>query len=86
MEFNSDLAPCDFWAFPTMKRELWGKKFQCSMVCSTFSRSGWSTVRRALLVKEGTLRKRLSMHLHKVLTQSNRLSPWTLKMALITNI
>jgi hypothetical protein len=21
-EFNSDLAPCDFWAFPTMKMEL----------------------------------------------------------------
>jgi hypothetical protein len=21
-EFNSDLAPCDFWAFPTMEREL----------------------------------------------------------------
>jgi hypothetical protein len=20
-EFNSDLAPCDFWAFPTMKME-----------------------------------------------------------------
>jgi hypothetical protein len=27
-EFNSDLAPCDFWAFTTMKRELLGKKFQ----------------------------------------------------------
>jgi hypothetical protein len=27
-EFNSDLAPCDFWAFPTMKRELRGKKFE----------------------------------------------------------
>jgi hypothetical protein len=26
--FNSDLAPCDFWAFPTMKRELRGKKFR----------------------------------------------------------
>jgi hypothetical protein len=26
-EFNSDLAPCDFWDFPTMKRELRGKKF-----------------------------------------------------------
>jgi hypothetical protein len=26
-EFNSDLTPCDFWAFPTMKRELLGKKF-----------------------------------------------------------
>jgi hypothetical protein len=28
IEFNSDLAPCDFCAFPTMKRELWGEKFQ----------------------------------------------------------
>jgi hypothetical protein len=27
-EFNSDLAQCDFWAFPTMKRELQGKKFR----------------------------------------------------------
>jgi hypothetical protein len=25
--FNSDLAPCDFWAFQIMKSELWGKKF-----------------------------------------------------------
>jgi hypothetical protein len=27
-EFNSDLAPCDFWAFQTMKREIRGKKFR----------------------------------------------------------
>jgi hypothetical protein len=27
-EFNSDLAPCDFWAFPTMKREFRGKIFR----------------------------------------------------------
>jgi hypothetical protein len=28
-EFNSDLAPCDFWTFSTMKRELrGGKKFR----------------------------------------------------------
>jgi hypothetical protein len=27
-EFNSDLAPCDFWAFQTMKREFRGKKFR----------------------------------------------------------
>jgi hypothetical protein len=27
-EFNSDLAACDFWAFPTMKWELRGKKFR----------------------------------------------------------
>jgi hypothetical protein len=27
-KFISDLAPCDIWAFSTMKRELRGKKFQ----------------------------------------------------------
>jgi hypothetical protein len=27
-EFNSDLAPCDFWDLPTMKRKLRGKKFR----------------------------------------------------------
>jgi hypothetical protein len=27
-EFSSNLSPCDFWTFPTMKRELQGKKFQ----------------------------------------------------------
>jgi hypothetical protein len=26
-EFNSDLTPCNFWAFLTKKRELQGKKF-----------------------------------------------------------
>jgi hypothetical protein len=25
--YSADLAPCDFWAFPTMKTELRGKKF-----------------------------------------------------------
>jgi hypothetical protein len=27
-KFNSDFAPCDFYAFPTMKMELRGKEFQ----------------------------------------------------------
>jgi hypothetical protein len=27
-DFNSHLIPCDFWAFPTMKMELQGKKSQ----------------------------------------------------------
>jgi hypothetical protein len=26
--YSPDLAPCDFWDFPTMKRELRGKKFR----------------------------------------------------------
>jgi len=41
-----------------------------SMVCSTFLRSGWSIVRSALLAKWDTLKKRPSLHLRKVLTQS----------------
>jgi hypothetical protein len=39
-----------------------------SMVCSMFSKSGQSFVRNALLTKGGTSKKRLSSHLHKVLT------------------
>jgi hypothetical protein len=27
-EFNPGIGPCDFWAFPTMKRELGGRKFR----------------------------------------------------------
>jgi hypothetical protein len=27
-EFNPDLTPCDYWAFPSMKRELQGNKFR----------------------------------------------------------
>jgi hypothetical protein len=26
--YNSNLAPCDFWAFPTMKRELRGRNLE----------------------------------------------------------
>jgi hypothetical protein len=26
--YRPDLAPCDFWAFPTIKRELRDKKFR----------------------------------------------------------
>jgi hypothetical protein len=30
--WSPDLAPCDFCAFPTMKRELRGKKTACSTI------------------------------------------------------
>jgi hypothetical protein len=53
------------------------------MVCSTFSRSGWSVVRGALFTKGGTSKKRPSPHLHKVPTRSNKVSPRTLQTALV---
>jgi hypothetical protein len=56
---------------------------QWSTVCSTFSRSGWSVVRSASLVKGVTSKKRPSPHLHKVPTRSNKLSPRTLQTALV---
>jgi hypothetical protein len=54
-----------------------------STVCSTFSRSGWSVVRSTSLAKGGTSKKRPSLHLHKVPTQSNKVSPWTFQTALV---
>jgi hypothetical protein len=52
-------------------------------VCSMFSRSGWSVVRRASLSRRGTSKKRPSPHLHKVPTRSNKGRPRTLQTALI---
>jgi hypothetical protein len=48
-----------------------------------FSRSGWSVIRSASLAKGGTSKKRPSPHLHQVPTRSNKLSPRTLKTALV---
>jgi hypothetical protein len=86
-----NLAAHNFWAFPTMKRELQGKKITCSTillklvaVCSTFLRSGRGVVRSALLANGGnSKKKRLSLHLQKVLTQSNKVSPRTFQTALV---
>jgi hypothetical protein len=36
-----------------------------------------------LLAKGGSLKKRPSTHLHKAPTQSNKVRPWTLQMALV---
>jgi hypothetical protein len=54
-----------------------------STVCSTFSRSGWSVVRSASLVKGGTWKKRPSPHLHKVPIRSNKVSPRTFETVLV---
>jgi hypothetical protein len=46
-------------------------------------RSGQSIVKNALFAKGGTLKKRLSPHLHILLTWSNKVSPQTLPTALV---
>jgi hypothetical protein len=54
-----------------------------STVCSTFSRRGWSVVRSASLVKEGTSKRRPSPHLHKVPTRSNKVSTRNFQTTLV---
>jgi hypothetical protein len=53
-----------------------------STVCSTFSISGWSVARSASLPKGGTSKKIPSLHLHKVPTRSNNVSPRTFQTTL----
>jgi hypothetical protein len=48
-----------------------------------FSRSGWSVVRSASLAKGSTSKNRMSQHLHKVPTRSNKVSPRTLQMVVV---
>jgi hypothetical protein len=39
-----DIAPCGFWAFPTMKRELRGKKTSCSNILLKLAANGLKQV------------------------------------------
>jgi hypothetical protein len=50
---------------------------------TVFSRSGWSVIRSASLAKGGISKKRPSLHLHKVPTRNNKVSPRTLQTALV---
>jgi hypothetical protein len=54
-----------------------------SKVCNAFSRSGWRVVRRASLSKGGHSKRRQSPHLHRVPSQSNKVSPLTFHTALV---
>jgi hypothetical protein len=77
--YSPDLISCDFWAFPTIIRELQGKKFRGEQ----WSAAHFQEVGEVLLAKGGTLKKRPSLHFDKVLTRSNKVSPQTLQTALI---
>jgi hypothetical protein len=82
--FQFRSRPMQFLGFSNHEKEAPRQEIsKWSTVCSTFSRSGWSVVRRARLAKGGTSKKRPSPHLHKVPNQSNKVSPRTLETALV---
>jgi hypothetical protein len=66
------LAQCKFWAFPAMKRELQGKKFRSDQ----WSAAHYQEVggKKCIICQGRYFEKRPSPHLHKVLTQSNKVS------------
>jgi hypothetical protein len=51
-EYNSDLDPYDFWAFPTMKKELRGKKFRSDQR-STARFDKWVECRKKCIACQG---------------------------------
>jgi hypothetical protein len=57
------------------RNECERSKTTCSTILLKLAANGWSIVRSASLAKEGTSKKRPSLHLHKVLTRSNKASP-----------
>jgi hypothetical protein len=57
-ELNSDLAPCDFWAFSTMKRELRGKKFRSDQRSTARFRDVGGALLEVHRLPRGVLRKR----------------------------
>jgi hypothetical protein len=81
--WSPDLASCDFWAFPTKKRELRGKKTACSTILLELAANGLQHVlekgvercKKCIACQGGTSKKRPSPHLHKVPTRSNKVSP-----------
>jgi hypothetical protein len=76
--------PMRFLGFSNHEKGALRKEIsKCLTVCSTFSRSGWSVVRNASLVKGSTSKKSPSPHLHKAPTPSNKVSPRTLQTALV---
>jgi hypothetical protein len=82
---QSRSRPMWFLGFPNHEKGAPRQEIsKWSTVFSTFSRSGWSIVRSASLAKSGTSKKRPSLHLHKVLIQSNKVSPWTLQKARVS--
>jgi hypothetical protein len=67
-----------------MKRELWGQT-ACSTILLKLAAAcvfeKWVEHCKKCIAKGGTSKKRLSLHLCKVLTPSNKVSPWTLQTA-----
>jgi hypothetical protein len=85
-EHRIQFRSCPMWFLGFSNHEKGAPRQEISkllMVCNTFLRSGWSIVRSASLAKGGTSRTKPSLHLHKVPTWSNQVSPWTLQTALV---
>jgi hypothetical protein len=81
-EFYSDLAPCDFWAFPTTKREA-ARNFEVINGLQHVLEEWVERCKKCIACRGRYFEKRPSPHLHKVPTRSNKVSPRTFQTALV---
>jgi hypothetical protein len=85
--YSPDLAPCDFWAFPTMKRSSEARNFEMinglQHVFEKWVERCKKCVRSASLAKGSSSKMKPSLHLHIVPTRSNKVSPRTFQTALV---
>jgi hypothetical protein len=81
-EFNSYLASCDFWAFPTMKRELCGKKFRSDQRSAARFREKWVDRCKKCIACQGRYFEKETVTAPSP-TRSNKVGPRTLQTALL---
>jgi hypothetical protein len=82
--YSPDVTPCDFWAFPTMKkRSPTARYFKVIDGLQHVFEKWVEHCKKCIAHQWGTLKKRPSLHLHKVPIQSNKVSPQTLQTTLV---
>jgi hypothetical protein len=82
--YSPDLTPCDFWAFPTMKRgSSEARNFEVMNGLQHVFEKWVERCKKCIACQGRYFEKRPSPHLHKVPTRSNKVSLWTLPTALV---
>jgi hypothetical protein len=60
-EFNSDLAPCNFWAFPTMKRSSEARNFEVINALQHVSEK-WVERCKKYIARQGRILRKTDRH------------------------
>jgi hypothetical protein len=81
--YSADLAQCDFWDFPTMKRELWGKKFGSDQWSASCFEKWVECCKKCITCQGRYFKKEAVTAPPQSSDQSNKVSLQTLQMTLV---